>query len=143
MMAHLYPASRLLDPEAPAWPDMEYLLYQQGSEGLSIGGLPRTLDESHRKCNVAVGQSTLGFGKNNTYQELKTTRPIIDTSLLSPIFTNRSFGWATTTASADDLVKRLNNTSRSPKYLLTLARQLNKNPDFVKSELKVDRARPF
>jgi hypothetical protein len=35
-LAHLYVASKLLDPDAPVWPDMEFILARQGSDYLFV-----------------------------------------------------------------------------------------------------------
>ena len=60
LLGHLYMAGRLLYPGSPAWPDMELLLYSQDSNYLFFGGIPKTLDEAHRKLEFAFGNSKRG-----------------------------------------------------------------------------------
>lgn len=40
MMTHLYVATKLLHPDCPVWPDMEYLIHQQDETRLFFGGAP-------------------------------------------------------------------------------------------------------
>ncbi|KAF2647762.1 hypothetical protein K491DRAFT_549820, partial [Lophiostoma macrostomum CBS 122681] len=54
-MAHLYVAGGLLHPDAPAWPDMEHVIWRQNPEWLFFGGKPKSLDEAHRKYRLGLG----------------------------------------------------------------------------------------
>jgi len=57
MMTHLYVATKLLHPECPVWPNMEYLSHQQDETRLFFGGAPQTLGESLRKVYLMVGRT--------------------------------------------------------------------------------------
>ncbi|KAL1797167.1 hypothetical protein ACET3X_003773 [Alternaria dauci] len=57
MMVHMYAATRLIAPESPVWPDMEYFIYQQGPTRVFFGGWPKTLDECYRKATLTIGRS--------------------------------------------------------------------------------------
>jgi len=138
MMAHLYAATKLLDPTSPRWPDMEFLIYSQGADRLFFGGTPKTLDESHRKSRLMVGQSARA-GKQ---VKLTDGRWIQDTSVVAPIFTKRTT-WATTDESVDTEVNHLNNKLRSPADLALLARKLGMSTESLEYELQARRWRPY
>jgi hypothetical protein len=112
MMAHVYAATRLIAPDSPVWPDMEYLIYQQGETRLFFGGMPKTFNESHRKAHLMVGRSaadtareargkTKGSKPVKDIRKLRDGRWLQESSILAPTFMERSFGWATTNASVD------------------------------------------
>ncbi|KAK6070962.1 hypothetical protein SCUP515_08179 [Seiridium cupressi] len=61
---HLYRACRLAYPEAPAWPDMEFVMRCQDSKSLFFGGIPTTLKESAMKYTLSVGGSLAMFAKH-------------------------------------------------------------------------------
>jgi hypothetical protein len=58
-LAHLYVAGRVLDLQAPRWPDMEFSIQRQGVDHLfDTGGLPTTLAECKSKLKKANGFNT-------------------------------------------------------------------------------------
>jgi len=111
MMTHLYVATKLLHPESPVWPDMEYLIHQQDEARLFFGGAPQTLGESLRKVYLMVGRTASDAAREprgkKTSKTLKEMRKLRDgrwlqePSILAPTFLERSFGWATTDAAVD------------------------------------------
>jgi hypothetical protein len=59
-LAHLYVATKLLDPDAPVWPDMEFVLARQGSDHLFDGPAPTTLAGSLCKLKEGAGVTNIG-----------------------------------------------------------------------------------
>jgi hypothetical protein len=58
-LAHLYVAGRVLDLQAPRWPDMEFSIQRQGVDHLfGTDGLPTTLAECKSKLKKANGFNT-------------------------------------------------------------------------------------
>ncbi|KAI4915341.1 hypothetical protein J4E85_010466 [Alternaria conjuncta] len=153
MMTHLYVATKLLHPESPVWPDMEYLIHQQDEARLFFGGAPQTLGESLRKVYLMVGRTASDAAREprgkKTSKTLKEMRKLRDgrwlqePSILAPIFLERSFGWATTDAAVDDKVRQLNNTLRSETELVRLAKKFNRERDMVWWTLASQRWRPY
>ncbi|EFQ93236.1 hypothetical protein PTT_09431 [Pyrenophora teres f. teres 0-1] len=104
MMAHLYKATRLIAPDSPTWPDMEYLIYQQDENHLFFGGVPKTFEECVRKVKLMMGQSRADQAREERMSEKskkaargrplkpKNGRWIQDPSILAPIFRERSLG---------------------------------------------------
>jgi hypothetical protein len=155
IMAHLYVATRLIAPDSPKWPDMEFLIEQQDETRLFFGGRPKTLEECVRKVYLMMGRSAadrwrIGRVKKKGVNSEKTSKKrnkdgrwLDETSILTPIFKPRSYGWSTTNASVDDQVKLLSNTLRSPTEIARLAKKLNKPVGQVKLELEERRWRPY
>ncbi|KAK8055039.1 hypothetical protein PG993_000266 [Apiospora rasikravindrae] len=70
-MVHLYKMCRLVYPEMPAWPDMEFFLLHQDVERLFIGGLPVSLTESTSKYALAIGMSAQALSKMKRTGKMK------------------------------------------------------------------------
>jgi hypothetical protein len=114
MMAHLYVATRLLAPDSPKWPDMDFLIAQQDVTRLFFGGLPKTFEECVRKVYLMMGRSQAEIARayrakkkgnksdKTMFVRNKDGRWMEETSILTPIFKPRSYGWSTTNASVDD-----------------------------------------
>jgi hypothetical protein len=64
---------KLLYPNDPAWPDMEYVLYSQNPDHIFYGGVPKSLDEAYRKCDLAFG-SKLGQNAGKSFTFHKSSR---------------------------------------------------------------------
>jgi hypothetical protein len=60
-LAHLYVARKWLDPDAPVWPDMEFVLARQGSDYLFNGPAPTTLAESLHKLKKRHRRNTYRY----------------------------------------------------------------------------------
>ncbi|KAF2123213.1 hypothetical protein BDV96DRAFT_593651 [Lophiotrema nucula] len=134
LLGHLYMAGRLLYPDSAAWPDMEFLLYSQDPDYLFFGGIPKTLDEAHRKVELALGHSKRGgnIGKRrqgNYDLKTKGQRLFRDQSELTEIFLDRISGHAKTNESVDVAVKKLSHTLADKDKRVDLARQLNFNTE--------------
>lgn len=52
-LAHFYATSKILDPSAPKWPDMELMTCRQDPEYLFHDGLPKSSHEAIQKCMLA------------------------------------------------------------------------------------------
>jgi hypothetical protein len=104
MMAHLYVATRLIAPDSPKWPDMEFLIEQQDETRLFFGGRPKTLEECVRKVYLMMGRSAAdrwrirrvkkkGVNSEKTSKSRnKDGRWLDETSILTPIFKPWSYG---------------------------------------------------
>ncbi|KAI2485754.1 hypothetical protein Ptr902_04694 [Pyrenophora tritici-repentis] len=151
MMAHLYKATRLIAPDSPKWPDMEYLIYQQDEAHIFFGGVPKTFEECVRKVKLMMGQSRADQAREERMSEKaknaargrslkpKNSRWIQDPSILAPIFRERSFGTAANAASIDTQVRNLFSTMRSPTEMARLAKKLRLTPEELDEKFASER----
>ncbi|KAI4680239.1 uncharacterized protein J4E88_006131 [Alternaria novae-zelandiae] len=131
---------KLLYPNDPTWPDMEYLLYSQDPNHIFYGGIPKTLDESYRKINLAFGSKMPRIDSSGKYRFHKSSRMFQETSLLSPILQSRMTGWSDhTNESVNELASNLNVLLCDKTKQGQLARQLGASPDWVESEIDTRR----
>jgi hypothetical protein len=68
-LVHLYHASKIFDPEAPVWPDMEFIIARQGTH-LFDGAAPTTIAESLYKLKKCAGVTHLNTPRE-TYKPAK------------------------------------------------------------------------
>ncbi|KAK8140118.1 hypothetical protein PG984_000184 [Apiospora sp. TS-2023a] len=71
-MIHLYKMCRLVYPEMPAWPDMEFVLLHQDVDRLFFGGVPRSLTETTSKYALAMGMSATALSKIKRSGKMKS-----------------------------------------------------------------------
>jgi hypothetical protein len=55
--------SRIIHPDAPRWPDMEYVLHAQ-EERLFFGESPKTLQDASKKLDLGRGYSIANLANN-------------------------------------------------------------------------------
>lgn len=79
-MVPLYIAAKVLHPETPTWPDMEFLIQRQMDEHLFVCGRPRTLSQCYSKFVLSRGLSTQHFSKN-LRELLDKKKPRLDGSI--------------------------------------------------------------
>ncbi|KAI4645148.1 hypothetical protein J4E93_005948 [Alternaria ventricosa] len=140
VLGHLYTAGKLLYPNDPTWPDMEYLLYSQDPNHIFYGGIPKTLDESYRKINLAFGSRMPRVDSSGKYRFHKSSRLFQETSLLSPVLESRMTGWSDhTNDSVDKLATSLNTLLCDKASQGRLARQLGASRDWVEGEIDTRR----
>ncbi|KAF2690623.1 hypothetical protein K458DRAFT_426099 [Lentithecium fluviatile CBS 122367] len=108
MLAHVYMAGKLLYPDAPSWPDMEFVIQKQDPNYLFLGGIPKTLMESNRKVQLALGQSPSSIAterrtKRNQYRPGSKVKPRFfeDRSILGPILMERMVSSTTSAESVN------------------------------------------
>jgi hypothetical protein len=130
---------KLLYPNDPAWPDMEYVLYSQNPDHFFYGGVLKSLDEAYRKYHLAFG-SKLGQNACKSFTFHKSSRMFQNLSMLSPLLEGRMTGWSDhTNESVDKLANSLNAVLRDKASKGRLARQLGTSPDWVKHEIDTRR----
>ncbi|KAF2441426.1 hypothetical protein P171DRAFT_434127 [Karstenula rhodostoma CBS 690.94] len=141
VLAHVYNAGKLLYPNDPAWPDMEYLLSQQDPNYIFYGGLPKSLHEADRKCYLAFGQKMKPANhEKKRFAFNNVTRTFRETSLLNPVLSPRMTGWNDhTTESVDKLANSLNTILCDEASRDRLARQLAASREWVESNISFRR----
>jgi len=119
---------------------MEYLLYSQDPNHIFYGGIPKTLDESYRKINLAFGSRMRRVDSSGRYRFHKSSRLFQETSLLSPVLESRMTGWSDhTNDSVDKLATSLNTLLCDKASQGRLARQLGASRDWVEGEIDTRR----
>lgn len=63
-LIHLYKACQLAFPDAPVWPELEFLLKYQNIKHLFFGGLPTTFKEAAVKFSLSMGGSPTFLAAN-------------------------------------------------------------------------------
>lgn len=71
-MIHLYKMCRLVYPEMPAWPDMEFVLLHQDVDRLFFGGVPTSFTETTSKYSLAMGMSATALSKMKRTGRMKS-----------------------------------------------------------------------
>ncbi|KAI1113765.1 hypothetical protein F5Y14DRAFT_462239 [Nemania sp. NC0429] len=151
-MIHLYTACRLLYPNDPVWPGMEYFLHYQDVDALFMGSLPKSAEEAVRKFLLALGvapsnlaraiqranvdgKGKLGVQTSSVWhlgnKGIKWTegRPVDNPCVLDNIFQKWMAG---DTHAGDNLVLELVNMLLDPKVLAEKARQSEVNAEELK-----------
>lgn len=98
-MMFIYAAGRAAFPNSLSWPDMEFLLFQQGEQHVFFGGRPKNIEWTARKWLLALGRSSndytykdLGHAKccsRRDYINFKKWRPLKDNSVLGGFISSR------------------------------------------------------
>ncbi|KAF2105763.1 hypothetical protein BDV96DRAFT_655337 [Lophiotrema nucula] len=130
MLCWLYVVgSRILYPDAPRWPDMEFMLQRQDPDHLFHGGLPKTLAEAGKKLDLARGESALNHASNRRNNKVavnqKNFRRFKDPSVLARPFIDRIGHEPESTADAHKWASRLASLMCDPSSQKTLDRQEN------------------
>ncbi|KAI0849444.1 hypothetical protein F5Y00DRAFT_269426 [Daldinia vernicosa] len=129
-MVHLYVAGRSLYPNDPVWPDMEYFLQNQDLDNMFVGGLPRTMEEAHKKFLLAAGVTATNFARNR-----RSTKPKLNMEmgrwasnpcLLDGVFSNWMCGGQVMT---DDMILNLVRAIGDPEAIATKAKQVGLSPE--------------
>lgn len=69
---YMYQAAPLLHPDAPHWPDMEYLLSRQDQETrnrLFLGSTPKSFQETMKNQFLSTGCSAGAFSSDGAAQQ--------------------------------------------------------------------------
>ncbi|KAI4941428.1 hypothetical protein J4E86_010461 [Alternaria arbusti] len=128
-MAWLYVAvSRILHPEMPQWPDMEYLLNGR-QDKLFFGEWPKTLDEVGKKIDLGRGYSIANKASNwrskkDTWDN-KQLRRLDDPTVIGELFLKRMGAEPKSTAEAHEWVMKLVSLVCKPESQKILDRQEN------------------
>ncbi|KAF1976076.1 hypothetical protein BU23DRAFT_631418 [Bimuria novae-zelandiae CBS 107.79] len=120
--AHLYTAN------------MENVLYGQDPNWLFYGGIPKTLDEAHRKCKLVFDMEHLKPGRKASYVSSKASPLMKDTSILSPSLGPWMTGWSSKNE-IDKLVTNLNNILCDKASYTQLARKLHATTEWVERDI--------
>ncbi|KAI2779910.1 hypothetical protein F4815DRAFT_163251 [Daldinia loculata] len=128
-MVHLYIAGRSLYPNDPVWPDMEYFIQKQDLDNMFVGGLPRSMEDAHKKFLLAAGVMATNFARNR-----RSTKPKLNIErgrwasnpcLLDGILSNWMCGGEVMT---DDMILNLVRAIGDPKAIAAKARQVGLSP---------------
>lgn len=65
--------TRILHPDAPRWPDMELLLYQD-ERRLFVGEFPKSLGEVGKNLDLACGLSAVNQASDRRSKQVTTTK---------------------------------------------------------------------
>lgn len=74
-MAYIYIASCILEPDAPAWPDMEFAIYLQDPAWICHGGKPTILEAAEMAFLFAGGSSAVNSARNQRKNVKSTINP--------------------------------------------------------------------
>lgn len=120
--------SRILHPEAPRWPDMEFLLHGR-QEKLLFGYCPKTIKEAVKKLDFGRGYSTANLASNRRSEHevwnTKQLRRIEENILVGRLFLDRLHKEPKTTTEAHEWVIRLVNLMCKAESQKLMDRQEN------------------
>lgn len=95
----IYAAGRAAFPNSLSWPDMEFLLLQQGEQRIFFGGRPKNFEWTARKWFLALGRSSNDYTykdiahakccSRRDYINFKKWRPLKDNSVLGAFISSR------------------------------------------------------
>ncbi|KAJ0117351.1 hypothetical protein J7T55_003765 [Diaporthe amygdali] len=142
-MMYIYAAGRSVFPDSLAWPDMEFLLYQQDEKYVFFGGRPTDLQWAARKWLLALGNSSAGYSYRDlghiqcctfrSFINYKRWRPLRDNSVLGTFISSRMNCCDVHRAAAHDNFMEMVRTMHSQDALNRLARMLDMGEDQTKA----------
>lgn len=138
-MMYIYAAGRSAFPDSLSWPDMEFLLFQQGEDRVFFGGRPKNIEWTARKWLLALGRSSNDYSykdlghvqccSSRFFINYSKWRPLKDNSVLGEFISSRMNRCDVHHASAQDNFMEMIRTMHTPDALSRLARLLDKSKD--------------
>lgn len=138
-MMYIYAAGRSAFPDSLSWPDMEFLLFQQGENRVFFGGRPKNIEWTARKWLLTLGRSSNDYSykdlghvqccSSRFFINYSKWRPLKDSSVLGEFISSRMNRCDVHHASAQDNFMEMIRTMHTPDALSRLARLLDKSKD--------------
>jgi hypothetical protein len=138
-MMFIYAAGRAAFPDSLPWPDMEFLLLQQGEKHVFFGGRPKNIEWTARKWLLALGRSSKDYTykdlghvqhcSNRAYINFKKWRPLKDNSVMGRFISSRINCCHLHHELAQDNFMEMIRMMHSPEALSRLALMLDMSQD--------------